>query len=301
MKPFLKWAGGKQWLIPKIKNQLPKHSTYYEPFIGSGAVFFGLEPKSAVIADINPDLINCYKKVKGQCQTVINILKQLKTEPLTYYRIREKFNKEKDPTKRAAYFIYLNKMGFNGLYRVNEKGEFNVPVGKRLNAEYKTFDADHLMQASRLLKKVKIKCCDFAEAVKDARRRSDLVYFDPPYVTTHMENGFIKYNSVLFHQTDELRLSILAEKLARQGTKVIVSNAAHPLIKELYNGAFYKTEIDRASLIAGDPNKRSRFMELLVTTFPINLENERSAPRRTKIIHNTKRYSPDYNPKCRPG
>ncbi|MCP4653587.1 MAG: Dam family site-specific DNA-(adenine-N6)-methyltransferase [Candidatus Omnitrophica bacterium] len=300
MNPFLKWAGGKRWLIPRIRNNIPTFSTYYEPFLGSGALFFLLEPKAAILADMNPDLINCYRQVKNNCPSIIKILKRIKGDKDTYYLIREKFNTERDRIKKAAYFIYINKTCWNGLYRVNKSGKFNVPIGRSSSENSRVFDADQLLKASRLLKRAKLKCCDFEEAVKDSRRRTDFIYFDPPYITTHINNGFAEYNSVLFQHSDELRLAKLAEKLARRGAKVMVSNAAHPLIKQQYDGVFFKTEIERPSLIAGDPNKRSRFTELLVTSFPINLESQGSAGNRPK--HSSAResqYRPSFNPKCK--
>ena len=299
MEPFLKWAGGKRWLIPKIKGQIPAFKTYYEPFVGSGTLFFALEPKAAVLSDVNPELINCYRQVRNHCPSVIKILRRFKRDKDSYYLIREKFNNEKDSIRKAAYFIYLNKMCWNGLYRVNDKGKFNVPIGKHSSANYKIFDETQLLNASRLLRKAKLKCCDFEETVKTARRHNDLVYFDPPYITTHMKNGFIKYNSVLFHQADELRLAKLAEKLSLRGVKVILSNAAHPLIKQQYDGMFYKAEIDRASLIAGDPTKRSRFMELLVTSFPIEFKAQKQANIKKRATLKIEQYRPQYNPKCR--
>lgn len=298
MQPFLKWAGGKRWLIPKIKDSIPPFKTYFEPFLGSATLFFALEPKSAILSDTNPELIGCYRAIKNHCEAVIKILKRLKITKSNYYTIREKFNSGNDPIKKAAYFIYLNKTCWNGLYRVNNLGKFNVPIGTHLQREYRVFDVDHLRATSRLLKRAIIKRCDFEEAAKDSKSK-DLTYFDPPYITTHLKNGFIKYNSVLFHQSDELRLAKVAEKLAKRGVQVILSNAAHPLIKQQYNGCFYKTEILRPSLIAGDPTKRTKFLELLVTSFPLTIETGEYSERQDEAISKDVRYKPFYNPKCR--
>ncbi len=300
MQPFLKWAGGKRWLIPKIKDSIPPFKTYFEPFLGSGTLFFALEPKSAVLSDTNPELVNCYKVIKNHCEPMIKVLKKLKFKKSDYYAIRDKFQSGNDPIKRAAYFIYLNKTCWNGLYRVNNLGKFNVPIGTHLSRGFKVYDSDHLKSISHLLKRAIIKRCDFEETVKQARS-GDLVYFDPPYITTHLKNGFIKYNSVLFHQSDELRLAKLAEKLANRKIQVILSNAAHPLIKQQYNGCFYKTEILRPSLIAADPEKRTKFLELLVTSFPLiqTIEPDRNLKRQDEFISLNMRYKPSYNPKCR--
>jgi DNA adenine methylase len=140
----------------------------------------------------------------------------------------------------------------------------------RWSRPVEVFDQEQLIVASHLLKRVKLKCCDFEVAVKDAKP-GDLVYFDPPYITTHLNNGFIKYNSKLFHHSDELRLARVAHYLTMARVSVLVSNAAHPLIKQQYDGPFFKIELRRASLIAADPERRSKFTELLITSFPLKL------------------------------
>jgi len=269
MQPFLKWAGGKRWLIPRVVKSLPEFKVFYEPFLGSGGMFFALEPRHAVLSDCNTDLINCFRCVRNHCNAVIRILNKLRVDERTYYIVRDKRYTKANKIEKAALFIYLNKTCWNGLYRVNRNGEFNVPKGnlERIN---KLFDPEQLRAASRLLKRATLKCCDFEEAVRDADR-GDLVYFDPPYIRSHMENGFIKYNSKLFSQSDELRLARVAQNLSKTKTSVILSNAAHPTIKQLYDGPFYKTAIQRASCIAGDPDKRSRFAELVITNFSFDL------------------------------
>jgi len=270
LKPFLKWAGGKRWLIPRLLDRLPTYNTYYEPFVGSGTLFFALEPEHAVISDSNPELINCYRCIRDHCQSVIKVLKRLHVNEDTYYRVRDKLYPKADKIKRAAYFIYLNKTCWNGLYRVNRDGRFNVPMGK-VNHTVRVFDPQQLITASRLLKRTRLKCCDFENAVKETKA-GDLVYFDPPYITTHLSNGFIKYNSKLFHHSDELRLATLAHYLAMKNVSVLVSNASHPLIKQQYDGLFYKTELLRNSLIAADSQRRLMFKELLVTSFPLSIK-----------------------------
>lgn len=267
MEPFLKWAGGKRWLIPKLVDKLPAFETYYEPFLGSGGLFFALEPKRAVLSDTNPELINCYRCVRDHCPEIIQVLKRLQPNERTYYRVRDRLYHKADKIKRAAYFIYLNKTCWNGLYRVNLEGRFNVPVG-RVNGAVEVFNPEQLIVAGHLLKRAKIKCCDFQDAVKDAKS-TDFVYFDPPYITTHLNNGFIKYNSKLFHHADELRLARVAVNLAKARISVLVSNAAHPLIKQQYDGPFFKTELRRRSCIAADSARRSYFSELVISSFPL--------------------------------
>jgi DNA adenine methylase len=269
VKPFLKWAGGKRWLIPQLLGQLPAFNNYYEPFVGSGVLFFALEPHRAILSDTNPELINCYRCVRDHCNAVIKILNKLKVDERTYYRVRDKLYHKADKVRRAAYFIYLNKTCWNGLYRVNREGKFNVPVGQ-LDRIDEICELQELTLASRLLKNIKVRCSDYEDAVQDAQC-GDLVYFDPPYITTHLNNGFIKYNSKLFHHSDELRLAKVAQTLAAKGVSVIVSNAAHPLIKQQYDGLFYKTELERNSLIAANPSRRTKFTELLISSFPVRL------------------------------
>lgn len=230
-------------------------------------MFFALEPERAVLADANEELINCYRCVRNHCQSVIQVLRRLGADERTYYRVRDKLYPKGDRIERAAYFIYLNKTCWNGLYRVNSHGHFNVPMGKR-DGTPQVFDSDHLMGASRQLKRARLLVADFETAIRGAEP-GDLVYFDPPYITSHLRNGFIKYNSRLFQHADELRLARVASDLARAGVSVIVSNAAHPLIKQMYDGPFYKTEVERASLIAADPARRSMFSELLITSFSL--------------------------------
>jgi len=272
VQPFLKWAGGKRWLIPRLHRKLPLFRDYYEPFLGSGGLFFALRPNQAVLSDSNPELINCFRCIRNHCHEVIRVLKWLPVNRKTYYRVRDKLYPKADKIKRAAYFIYLNKLSWNGLYRVNMQGRFNVPVG-RVHSGVEVYAAEQLLAASQLLKRAKLKCCDFEQAVKDSKP-GDLVYFDPPYITTHLTNGFIKYNSKLFHHSDELRLAHVAHSLAARGVSVVLSNAAHPLIKQQYDGLFFKTEIQRGSVIAADSARRGKFTELLISNFRLNLAKE---------------------------
>ncbi len=265
MKPFLKWAGGKRWLIPRLAGKLPQYNRYFEPFLGSGSLFFALEPKIAVLSDSNRELINCFRQVKNHCKDVVGLLRRLSADKDTYYKVRDCFYSKAHAIEKAAYFIYLNKTCWNGLYRVNANGKFNVPCGS-LKPNALIFEEQHLKTASKMLRNVELLCCDFEESIKDVKS-GDLVYLDPPYVTTHLKNGFIGYNSKLFSQLDELRLARLADELRNKGALIVISNAAHPSIKQLYNGNFYKTEIMRFSGIAADPVRRLQFSELLVTNF----------------------------------
>lgn len=267
MLPFLKWAGGKRWLVPLIIGAVPRHKVYYEPLVGSGALFFALAPERAVLSDSNAELMNCYHQIKRRCREVVMVLKHLKSSKKDYYLVRDRFNSDTDPVRRAANLIYLNKMSWNGLYRVNGDGMFNVPVRDLSVARPpKIFDAEQLQAASRVLRNAELLCGDFEASIAGATR-GDFVYFDPPYITTHLNNGFVRYNSKLFGVGDELRLAAAATRLARRGVHVMVSNAAHPSIREQYDGHFLKREFVRLSLIAADPAHRRRFRELVASTF----------------------------------
>jgi DNA adenine methylase len=265
--PFLKWAGGKRWLVSRISKSIPHHRVYFEPLVGGGSLFFALQPRQAVLADVNKDLINCYRRVRRECSDVIAVLEELSPGKRKYYEVRSKFAEERDLVKRAAYFIFLNRLSWNGLYRVNQRGLFNVPVRNAARRQ-RVFDEEELRRASALLKKAKLLCCDFEEAVREARS-NDFVYFDPPYITTHLTNGFVKYNSRLFSNADELRLASVAARLFRRGVNVVVSNAAHSLIREQYDGAFQVRTVSRASRIAADSRNRGLVKELVISSFPL--------------------------------
>ena len=269
MKPFLRWAGGKRWLTPRIHTKLPAYGTYFEPFVGSGAVLFSLEPRRGVISDSNPELINCYLGVRNHCQAVVDELNHLRFSKDEYYRIRDELYPKADAIRRAAYFIYLNRTCWNGLYRVNQKGQFNVPMGTLKEGSF-ICDADHLSAAQQILQRCEVLCCDFEESASLAMA-GDLVYFDPPYIKTHRTTAFIGYTSTVFNISDELRLASLAARLASGGVHVMVSNSSHPVIRQQYDGIFHKQEIGRASSIAGDSSRRTRFAELFASSFGIIL------------------------------
>lgn len=269
MQPFLRWAGGKRWLVSRLSQKIPPFKTYYEPFLGSGAVFFSIRPKNAILSDSNPELINCFKCVRNHCGSVMGVLDKLEVSTSMYYKIRDTLYHRADSVRRAAYFIYLNRTCWNGLYRVNRQGRFNVPAGE-VSRVKELYNRQQLITASELLKKAKLRCCDFEVALKTAES-GDFVYCDPPYITTHLDNGFIKYNSKLFCEVDELRLAKMGRTLVDSRVSVLISNASHPLIRQLYDGPFYKTEVVRSSLIAADSRKRTKFAEILISNFAIRI------------------------------
>lgn len=262
LEPFLKWAGGKRLLLDQILphiNATSSRKTYFEPFLGGGAVFFALSPSRAVLSDSNEALIDTYAAVRDYVETVIDRLRHFPYSESDYYRIRD--SKPRTAAGRAARFIYLNKTCFNGLYRENLDGEFNVPFGRH-GSQPLTCDRAQLRGASAALKGTTLKKLDFEEAVGPARS-GDVVYFDPPYVVSHTENGFVEYNARIFSWEDQERLAELARNLAAEGVHVVVSNADHGSIRKLYSG-FHIQRLVRWSTMAASKTKRFATSELLL-------------------------------------
>lgn len=188
VKPFLKWAGGKSRILPILAPYLPREfKSYFEPFLGGGGMHFSLRPTNAVLSDINPGLIQCYSQVRDNVEQVIRTLSRWKFSKTNYYWVRDDYKPQTDVGK-AARFIYLNKTCWNGLYRENLAGKFNVPIGSRPTSQF--LYRDELRACADALRGARIECCDFLETIKEARP-GDFVYFDPPYVTGHNNNGFI--------------------------------------------------------------------------------------------------------------
>jgi len=233
--------------LQQIVPTLPKtYGRYYEPFLGSGALFFHLKPRRATLTDTSADLITTWVGLRDHCDTIIDHLRPLKPSKELFYRIRE--NRSSAPEKNAAEFIYLNRTCWNGLYRVNSKGKFNVPYGAP-KTDF-IFDEENIRACSKLLsqKEVTIRRADFERAVNRARE-GDLVFFDPPYVTKHNFNGFRDWNEKLFSWSDQERLAKVAKELVERGVKVIVSNAEHEDIMALYPG-FVRTSLSRTSTLS---------------------------------------------------
>jgi len=259
-KPFLKWAGGKSLILPAILEHIPTtFDRYFEPFLGGGALFFNLRPQKARLSDLSEDLVNTYSQVRNYPEEVISLLNEMKYEKSVYYEIRGK--KIEDKFHRAARFIYLNKTCWNGLYRVNSRGEFNVPFGRYTNPLI--CDEQNLRNVSSVLQKSKVVIADFEEALEDAKQ-GDLVYLDPPYTTSHNNNGFIEYNSKIFSLEDQIRLRSVFERLCQKGCNVILSNSDHEFIRELYKG-FRRTVVPRRNSISSDITKRVQVTELIIT------------------------------------
>ena len=268
VKPFLKWAGGKTNVISEIIPHVPplkKGCCYWEPFVGSGALFFTLKPPKAVLSDVNYKLIECYKAVRENPETIYDLLcnhfeKHSKDH---FYKTRAEFNCMNDKFTQASRFIYLNKAGFNGLYRENKLGEFNVPFGRKTKPSFPTLD--ELKQISTLLSAVDLLPTSF-ENITNKIKKNDFVYLDPPYTVMHKNNGFIKYNAKLFSWNDQETLKHFMDTLTARGAKVLISNASHESIKALYDG-YEIIEISRTTCISANKEFRTSINEFLIKNY----------------------------------
>ncbi|OBQ31094.1 MAG: DNA methyltransferase [Aphanizomenon flos-aquae MDT14a] len=273
VKPFVKWAGGKRQLVPTIlANHLPKNynlQTYYEPFIGGGALLFSLRPKKAVINDSNAELINCYKIIKNSLDELIEDLKNHKNDEYYYYDIRdwdrEKNFKSKTEVQRASRIIFLNKTCYNGLFRVNSQGQFNVPFGKYKNPNI--LDIAVLKAVNKYLNEnqVRILNSDFQEAVKDAKR-GDFIYLDPPYDPVSETASFTGYDVNGFNKQEQRRLKEVFDDLNSRGCHILLSNACTEFIEDLYKD-YLHTKISAIRAINCNGKKRGKVDEILVKNY----------------------------------
>ena len=253
-KPFLKWAGGKTQLIPDLSKYIPTaFNKYIEPFIGGGAFFFYLNPNKAIIADSNEELITTYKAIRDNAEEIIKILDGYKNEETFFYKIRSlNPNKLSDP-ERAARLIYLNKTCFNGLYRVNKKGEFNVPYGKR-NGEF--LNIGQLRDSSEFLQNTKILHSDYLETLKNYAEEGDFIFLDPPYYPVGKYSDFKRYTKEFFYHDDHVILKEEFDRLVKMGCHVLLTNSDHPVVMDLYQDYEIKI-IETKRLISSNPKTRN--------------------------------------------
>jgi len=267
-KPFVKWVGGKRQLLASIEKYVPKNlkpgATYHEPFVGGGAVFFHTQPARAYLTDSNARLVRTYRGIQEDVERVIVQLHKYekKHDKDFYLGLRAR---DVDASKRdadvAAWFIYLNRTGYNGLYRVNSKNGFNVPFG-----DYKKpmiCDADNLRACARALRGATIEQADFT-AVEARAKRGDFVYFDPPYIPLTATSRFTDYTSEGFSDADQVRLRDVAYELKRRGVTVLLSNSSAPRVYDLYAKHFECVEVDARRSVNCKPNGRGRIPELLI-------------------------------------
>ena len=270
IKPFLKWAGGKRQLMKELIKYMPKqYNTYYEPFLGGGALLFELQPKKAIVNDSNSELINCYSMIKYALNDLIEELKQYKNDEDYYYQVR-KWDRQKDYNSRtsiekAARIIFLNKTCYNGLFRVNSQGQFNVPFGRYKKPNI--LDEAVLKAVSQYLNKVDVKLIntDFAEAVKTAKK-NDFIYFDPPYDPVSNTASFTGYDVNGFNRDQQKRLKEVVDDLTDRGCKVMLSNSYTDFIDNLYQD-YTQVKVSATRAINSNAVKRGKVDEIIVINY----------------------------------
>lgn len=262
-KPFLRWAGGKRWLLKYLSaiNNI-EIRTYYEPFLGGGSVFFSLQNvKHSVLSDLNPDLVNAYQALKNDAALVIKRLKTFENNENFYYKLREM--SYKNIYDEAARFIFLNKTCFNGIYRVNRSGKFNVPYGFR-RKDMDLIDESNLFAVGKRLQHASIKCQDF-EKTLNRIKPGDFVFLDPPYTVAHENNGFVQYNQKIFSLDDQFRLAEYIKQIKKVGAYYVLTNAKHKAILDIYKAIEKPTVFTRCSRVGGAGARREGFNEYIFT------------------------------------
>jgi DNA adenine methylase len=266
VRPLLRWAGGKRWLVPRVAELIgdTEFQNYHEPFAGGASVFFGLNIKTkAHLSDLNADLIDTYRQVREAPEDVWRFLRSYRNNKDIYYAARA--GKPRLPASQAARFIFLNHTSFNGIYRVNLAGRYNVPYGYR--ESYNIPVLADLKAAGKRLERATLAAGDFETSLGDVGPK-DLVFLDPPYTVAHNFNGFIRYNDKLFRFTDQHRLSAVIDAVRERGAYYILTNAAHQSIAELFEKGDRRIETSRRNAVAGNKTSRGRATEYLFTNLP---------------------------------
>lgn len=263
-RPFLKWVGGKTQILRELRQSVPsRYNGFHEPFLGGGAVFFDLLPSAAVLSDTNSELIDCFRAVRDHADDVVEALRAHEYDKSHYYAVRELDPEHLSLVERAARMIFLNKAGYNGLYRVNSKGKFNVPFGRHKNP--KLCDEDNLRGCSAALAKVHIETASFENVVRKAKP-SDLVYFDPPYIPVSDTADFTAYQKQGFTLADQERLAEVFDELSRRSVFAILSNSSVPWIHERYKNHNIRV-IQARRFVNSVANGRGPVGEVIVTNF----------------------------------
>lgn len=264
--PFLRWTGSKRWLAQTSLDEIlpKKFNSYHEPFLGGGAVFFHIigkennRKRKFYLSDVNEELINCYKQLKVDFKGVLKHLRGFENNEIAYYKVRDiSYNSD---LKRAARFIYLNRTSFNGIYRVNSSGKYNVPYGYRSNVDLVT--SDLLKNVSIALSNARLSCNSFEKSIQFIKE-GDLVFIDPPYTVAHENNGFIEYNQKLFSWKDQIKLEKYILKIKERGGYFIMANASHKSIIDLYKHTGEIIKLSRYSKVGGRNKTRGEFNELI--------------------------------------
>lgn len=267
--PLLRWIGGKTKIINTLLYFVPKeYYCYWEPFLGGASMFFKLKPNTAILSDCNQDLMNFYQVVKDYPMELSNEIEKHRKEHNEnyYYNIRKEFNNGGTKIEQAGRFIYINKACFNGIYRVNIDGKFNVPYGKKVHPSLP--DALKLNNVSPIFQNVELFCSSFELIfnIKQAKH-DDFVYFDPPYPPINEKSNFNHYSQTKFHLQDQVNLSIVANKLYNLKCKVMISNIDTPEIRELYKGwSICSLPVTRWVSANGD---RKSVNELVITNYDV--------------------------------
>jgi DNA adenine methylase len=264
-RPFLKWVGGKGQLLSQLWPHLPERfERYHEPFLGGGALFFALRPRRAFLSDVNRELVDCYTAVRDEIDDVIAALRTHRYEQEHYYEVRAQNPFLLSSAERAARTIFLNRTGFNGLYRVNRSGQFNVPFGRYTNPLI--CDETNLRACSVALQGAELKVQDFTLA-GDSMLPGDLAYFDPPYVPVSATANFTGYSADGFNSNDQARLARLFGRLVERNVHALLSNADVPALRELYR-SFPAATLLASRAVNCDTSKRGKVNEVLVLGRP---------------------------------
>ena len=273
-KPFVKWLGGKTKLLPQLTAMRPDfYEKYYEPFIGGGALFFSLTPSRAVINDLNPHLVNLYTQVRDNLDTLllktnelIDVYTELENEARSalYYLLRDEFNERTDDDIwGAALFLFLNKTCYNGVYRENAKGKFNVPFGRRTTTSL--HDLESIKQASNVLQGTEIITGNYVDALATADR-GDFIYLDPPYVPLNATSNFTQYVGSNFGNDEHLKLRDVFEELDKRGCLLMMSNSDTPIVRNLYKN-FNQMEVLADRAVNCKIQGRGKITELVITNY----------------------------------
>lgn len=282
-KPILKWAGGKGQLLTELVSHMPqKFNKYIEPFFGGGALFFHYKPMNAIIADSSPELVNLYRVVAESAELVIEALRKYKNDEEMFYAVRKREWTELASIEAAARTIYLNKTCFNGLYRVNRQGQFNVPFGRYKNP--RILDRETLLSSSFILKRARIISDDYKKVLHDYAKEGDFIYLDPPYLPISKYSDFKRYTKDQFYEEDHIELSKEVELLHELGCYIVLTNSNHPLVHELYRKFDIKvvqtkryissnvTSRHGEDVIVTIPPKRRFILRLVPDPLPVQIE-----------------------------